>query len=786
MIHANSDDLVESVHQRIREKTGIPVFEQRLIYMGKQLDTARTLEQCCIQNDAGLHLTGRMRSTDYPQTWKVVNDLLSYIQLLCRGESLPPRPRFSVKSKVSEFLNLTTSDSDDGERVSGHFKIFKSTGAPMALVGLFLSPHPGNKAIAQDSIHLMLSPNLETLSKPTQLQCAPILLEFCKLLHGNSPHDSLYNACRSSLGFILNTIGFAHGMKYFDYATAPAMIQQLLPFVRELADKLIVGLDSCWNSLTCARALLETHVCDFIAFLRPLRMAIVDHVGGDCELPLELNKKHPCYMDEMESLHDILLQLLEKISECLSKVEGILISKGAAGEIESHRFGCDQYIPLLKDLNNICKLYKGANDVLISVIWSRRLPLNYLIRQLKRSERIDEHSWLLDLKDVTDFESRRHLVMMMFPKPVDEYEELHEMLIDRSHLLEESFEYIARADRQSFRGGLFMEFKNEEATGPGVLREWFYLVCHALFNPQNPLFLACPNDHRRFYPNPASKVDSLHLDYFGFCGRMIALALLNKVHVGITFDRVFFLQLADKSVSLEDVRDADPCLYMSCKKILEMDAEFLDSDALGLTFVREIEELGSRKMVELRDGGKDIIVNSKNREEYVNLLINHQFVTSISEQVARFARGFGDILSNPRLQKLFFRSLELEDLDRMLYGSENNICVKEWKAHTDYNGYKKTDRQICWFWKVVEGMSLEQQRVLLFFWTSVKYLPFEGFHGLASRLYIYKASDSHDRLPSSHTCFFRLCLPPYPSKAAMRSCLHLIAQEHVSCSFGTW
>ncbi|GAB4830760.1 hypothetical protein Ancab_004793 [Ancistrocladus abbreviatus] len=48
-----------------------------------------------------------------------------------------------------------------------------------------------------------------------------------------------------------------------------------------------------------------------------------------------------------------------------------------------------------------------------------------------------------------------------------------------------------------------MEFKNEEATGPGVLREWFLLVCQAIFDPQNALFVACPHDRRGFYPNPA-------------------------------------------------------------------------------------------------------------------------------------------------------------------------------------------------------------------------------------------------------------------------------------------
>lgn len=198
----------------------------------------------------------------------------------------------------------------------------------------------------------------------------------------------------------------------------------------------------------------------------------------------------------------------------------------------------------------------------------------------------------------------------------------------------------------------------------------------------------------------ASIVDPLHLDYFSFCGRVIALALMHKVQIGIVFDRIFFLQLAGKHVSLDDVRDADPCLFNSCKKILEMDAGLLDSDVLGLTFVREVEELGSRRIVELCPGGKDIIVNSTNRQNYVDLMIQHCFVTCISEQVDRFSQGFGDILSDSKFRKLFFSSLELEDFDRMLGGSDGTICIKDWKRHTEYKGYKASDRQISWFWKV--------------------------------------------------------------------------------------
>ncbi|KAG8049826.1 hypothetical protein GUJ93_ZPchr0009g957 [Zizania palustris] len=218
------------------------------------------------------------------------------------------------------------------------------------------------------------------------------------------------------------------------------------------------------------------------------------------------------------------------------------------------------------------------------------------------------------------------------------------------------------------------------------------LVCQVLFSPQQVLFLPCPSDQQRFYLNGTSVVDPLHLKYLRFSGRIIGLALMHRVQVGITLDRTVFLHLAGRSITLEDISVADPITYASCKRILEMDAAVVDG--LELTFSRDVHVLGSRSTIELCSGGKDV--------------------------------------------------------------------------------------------HAVESMSMEQQRQLLFFWTSVKYLPSDGFGGLASKLYIYKTSESAAHLPSSHTCFYRLCLPPYPSLKVMKNQLQKIAQEHVSYSFGTW
>ncbi|GMH30267.1 hypothetical protein Nepgr_032110 [Nepenthes gracilis] len=75
----------------------------------------------------------------------------------------------------------------------------------------------------------------------------------------------------------------------------------------------------------------------------------------------------------------------------------------------------------------------------------------------------------------------------------------------------------------------------------------------------------------------------------------------------------------------------------SCKQILEMDAEFIDLDAFGLTSIGEVEELGSVKVIELCRRGKSIVVNRNNREKYISLLIWNCCVASMDEQVKQFA-----------------------------------------------------------------------------------------------------------------------------------------------------
>ncbi|KAL6644575.1 hypothetical protein ACP70R_016183 [Stipagrostis hirtigluma subsp. patula] len=770
VIRARREETLDEVLGRLG-KVGARGGQIRVVYAGRELRREATIGELGLPPDATLHVTSRLLSTPYAGAWDLASEIVAAARARLAATRPPGDAAASLEELIRRFLKSAatahqgTSPSSLGA-VDDHLDIFLRSGAPGVLVQLYLSKDAPRRAAAESAIRCFLRPDPPTGPSVLLVWMAPLLMEFCRLIAASARRsDPLYAELRGVLAAVLSSPDWT--LPRSPDVPPEWVAEQVTRFAQEMADTIMEELAGAYSSMTAA----ARNLVEFRVFWSVLRHQVHE---------LDADKlRRPWWT----ALSETLMSLLSSIDKCMARFEMRLSPPPSLSAPPKWATSLPTVWGVLAELDAWSELdsWPELRHALRATLAAHTAAVTALVLGAGR-EWNQKIRWITRHRDVLTFEARRHLAMAMLPEPTAG--SVHGMRIDRSQLLPESFACIASSTRDELRRYLSVEFKHEQATGPGVLREWFCLVCQELFNPRLPLFSACPHDRRRFFINPKSVVDPLHLQYFKFSGQMIALALVYKIQVGVLFDRTFFLQLAGRSITLDDIVDADPSLHASCKKILEMDPSLVDSNALGLTFVREVDMLGSRTITELFQGGKDIAVTSENRCKYIDLLIQDSFVNCTRRQLGYFAEGFISILGEWKLKQEFFESLVVDDFDQILGGSKGTIDVKEWKAHTDYTEYRAKDRQINWFWKVVESMTAEQRSRLLFFWTAVKYLPSDGFRGLASRLTICRASVSRDHLPMSRTCFFHLSLPAYTSLNMMQSRLQMIVQEHVISGFG--
>jgi E3 ubiquitin ligase SMURF1/2 len=217
-------------------------------------------------------------------------------------------------------------------------------------------------------------------------------------------------------------------------------------------------------------------------------------------------------------------------------------------------------------------------------------------------------------------------------------------------------------------------------------------------------------------------------------------------------------------------------------------------DALCVTFSIQTP---SGETVELKPDGSNVDVTDENKMEYLSLVLRYRMLDSVSEQLTALLKGLYEVIP-----KSLLTIFDYQELDFYLSGLptlnvtdwQNNSRVRHSAPDDDSEGIEQELEVIQWFWDVVGSFTDDQRARLLQFATGCSRVPVEGFRALTSASGIVHpftlqmvptGTPPLGMCPRAHTCFNRIDLPVYETKADLNSYLSLVSLLGVVIEFVT-
>jgi len=260
-----------------------------------------------------------------------------------------------------------------------------------------------------------------------------------------------------------------------------------------------------------------------------------------------------------------------------------------------------------------------------------------------------------------------------------------------------------------------------------------------------------------YLPNRNSHCNPNHLQYFKFCGRVVAKAVYDNKLLDAYFTRSFYKHILGKSVHYTDMEAEDYQFYQGLVFLLNNSIEDLGYD---LNFSVEMQVFGANEIHDLKEDGRNILVTEETKREYVKLVCQEKMTASIRLQIDSFLEGFYEII--PKRLISIFDEQELE----LLIAGLPSIDIEDLKLNTEYHKYTESSLQIQWFWRALRSFEQADRAKFLQFVTGTSKVPLQGFANLEGmngpqKFQIHRDDRSTDRLPCAHTCFNQLDLPAY-------------------------
>ncbi|KAI0988858.1 hypothetical protein GJ496_004425 [Pomphorhynchus laevis] len=333
------------------------------------------------------------------------------------------------------------------------------------------------------------------------------------------------------------------------------------------------------------------------------------------------------------------------------------------------------------------------------------------------------------------------------------------LLISRNRILHDTIDQLKYCVPEDLKKPLKVTFIGEEGVDAGgVKKEFFLLLMRELLDPKYGMFIHYDDTHCIWFNEFSFEED----DMYNLVGKICALAIYNEIIIDLPFPPVLYKKLLnDARLTLEDLKDLSATTYRGFKEMLNYTKNDFQ-DVFCLTMSVEKDAFGKITTVDLINNGRNIPVTLENANEYVQAYIEHLFNASVEQQFRQFYNGFHQVMSSAIL-----RMFQPAELMTMIVGTRNydfDLIQK----YVRYEGVFYADHQVIkWFWDVIREFSSKEKKLFLVFLTGTDRFPMVGLNTF--RIIIHPTYGGDEYFPVAHTCFNRLDLPVYSSKAILKA-----------------
>ncbi|CAF0974051.1 unnamed protein product [Adineta ricciae] len=456
--------------------------------------------------------------------------------------------------------------------------------------------------------------------------------------------------------------------------------------------------------------------------------------------------------------------VLKSLLELLKKVHNVSCNM-AKPELVSH----DTFY--MKELNDLIDLKADYDQWQVRQHYDNKKSISFcdypFLFDLKAKILLLQYHGQLEMQDAIR-SAFIHNFQSMMGAHVDTVNPLLVLHVNRNTIVEDTIKQLDKYKETDFKKPLQVFFQNEEGLDAGGIRkEFFLLLTKAILNPQYGMFIFYEETNTIWFSEHVPEEETM----YKLIGTLCALAVYNVTIIDLPFPLALYKKLLKKGkIDLNDMKSLSPAIYQSLKSVLNYAEDDLET-ALCLTFTIDREFCGEIRQAELKPGGASIMVNQKNKQEFIDLYIDYIFNKSCEKQFQAFSHGFRRVINSKPLE-LFYP----DELMSFVVGN-NTYDWNEFQKKTEYKGeYHANHHVIQWFWQVFHKLDEKDKKKFLLFLTGSDRVPVFGWSQTLP-MTIQRSHSDDIHLPVSHTCFNILDLPSYSSKEILKSKL-LEAIQH--------